>query len=78
MAKEKKPTQNDRVLEYIKDFGFITTWQAIQDLGVTRLAARIADLEEQGYCFAKRTLSAKNRYGDNTHFTEYRLVEVAK
>lgn len=72
--KDKKPTQCERVIQYIKDFGFITTWQAYQELGVTRLASRIFDLKEQGYIFSKKRVTTKNRYGDNVSYDEYRLV----
>ena len=43
-----KRTQADRVLEYIKKFGSITTLQAFRDLGVTRLSARIFELRDRG------------------------------
>lgn len=34
-----KKTQADRVLDYIKQFGSITTLEAFRDLGVTRLSS---------------------------------------
>lgn len=51
MEKEVKPTQCDLILKYIRDFGSITTWQAMMDLGVARLASRIYDLKQMGYEF---------------------------
>ena len=74
MGKEKKITQCDRILQYIHDFGFITSWQAYQDLGITQLGARLRNLEDKGYSFSTKTVQTKNRYGDNTHYTEYRLA----
>lgn len=76
MSENKKPNQCDRILQYIKDFGSITTWQAYQDLGVTRLASRIWDLKQLGYELKKTRINTKNRYGDNTHYDEYRLKAV--
>lgn len=79
MAKEglqRKPTQRDKVLKYIQDFGFITSWQAYQDLGISQLGARIYELKERGYEFDKTRIKTKNRYGDNTHYDEYRLRKV--
>ena len=35
--------QTERILKYINDFGSITSLQAMQDLGVMRLASRITD-----------------------------------
>ena len=70
-----KVTQRDRVLKYIQDFGSISSFQAYQDLGVTQLATRIFELKERGYHFKKTTIQTKNRYGDATHYVEYRLAE---
>lgn len=70
----KKITQRDRVLQYIRDFGFITSWQAYADLGVTQLATRISELKEQGYEFGTTTKTKPNRYGDKTRYIEYGLV----
>ena len=41
-------TQNERVHEYMKKHGSSTTKDAYEQLGVTRLSARIFDLKEQG------------------------------
>lgn len=77
MAKrEHRPTQCERIISYIKDFGSITTWQAFTELGVARLASRIFDLKEQGYVFTKKRVTTKNRYGEKTYYDEYRLAEV--
>ena len=64
--REHRPTQCDLIIQYIKDFVSITTWQAMIDLGVARLASRIFDLKEKGYEFEKTRVYTKNRYGENT------------
>lgn len=71
----KKQTQRDRVLQYIKDFGSITSYQAYTDLGITQLGARIFELKRLGHSFAKERINTENRYGDRTHFDKYSLVE---
>lgn len=73
-----KLTQRDKVLSYIRQFGFITSWQAYQDLGITQLATRIYELKELGYKFTTTRIKTKNRLGENTHYDEYRLVEDNK
>lgn len=79
MAKlERKLTQRDKVLNYIRQFGFITSWQAYQDLGITQLASRIFELKELGYEFKKTRVNTQNRLGEPTHYDEYRLVEGTK
>lgn len=46
-----KATQKDRILDYIRKFGSITSWEAYQDLGVMQLGARIDQLQKDGYQF---------------------------
>lgn len=69
-------TQCERIVKYMRDFGSINPLQAISDLGVMRLAARVSDLKEQGYEIERRIVSGKNRYGEPVYFAEYRLMEV--
>ena len=73
---QRKPTQRDKVLKYIQDFGYITSWQAYADLGVSQLATRIFELKELGYEFTKERVKTTNRYGEKTHYDEYRLEEA--
>lgn len=69
-----KVTQRDRVLQYIQDFGSITSWEAYRELGITQLGARIFELKERGYSFNTERVNTENRYGDRTHFDRYTLA----
>ena len=68
-------TQCEQVLKYMQDFGSITPLQAVADLGVYRLAARISDLRQDGYSISRRMVAGKNRYGKPVSFAEYRLED---
>lgn len=68
-------TQCERVVKYMQDFGSITHLQAVADLGVQRLAARVSDLKKAGYKISGRWVKGKNRYGEPTRFVEYRLED---
>lgn len=68
-----KRTQADRVLDYIKEFGSITTLEAFKDLGVTRLSARIFELRERNIEIESTTITSKNRYGENCSYSKYYL-----
>lgn len=68
-------TQNQRVIEYLKQFGSITQLEALRDLGIMRLASRISDLKRQGYIISAERGKGKNRYGEPTSFAVYKLVE---
>jgi hypothetical protein len=65
MAKvDHKPTQNERIIDYIERFGSITQLEALRDLGVMRLASRISDLKKQGYQIASKPITVYNRFGE--------------
>ena len=65
MAKvDHKPSQNERILKYMNDFGSITQYEAMQDLGVMRLASRISDLRRLGYPITSKMEPVRNRYGE--------------
>lgn len=72
----KKPTQRDRVLSYIQEFGSITRRESFVDLGVVELSSRIGELESMGYQFNRETETSKNRYGDSVSYTRYSLREA--
>ena len=67
--------QAERVLKYMRDFGSITQLEAIRDISCMRLGARIFDLKREGYAIKKETETSKNRYGEDTRYARYWLVE---
>lgn len=69
----KKPTQCERIVKYMQDFGSITTLQAFTDLGCTRLASRVNDLRNQGYDIKSKFVSGKNRYDETVSYKKYYL-----
>ena len=73
MWKESEMTQKERVIQYIKQYGSISTWEAFRDLGITRLASRICDLENDGFQVNREREAVKNRYGETTYITRYSL-----
>ena len=73
-----KSTQKQRVIDYIQEFGSISSWEAYADLGITQLGARIDQLKKEGYEFETEWESKKNRYGDNTTYKRYRIAEMVE
>lgn len=70
-----KTTQCERILRHLKDYGEISSLDAMKEYGILRLASRIHDLKVMGYNIKATTVSKKNRYGETTHFKVYRLGE---
>ena len=69
----RKPTQAERVLSYMEQFGSITQFEAFRDLGVMRLASRISDLKKQGYPIKSDMETVQNRFGENCYIKRYSL-----
>lgn len=70
-----KTTQCDRILRHLKDFGSVTSMEAMNEYGIMRLASRINDLRAQGIDIVSEVATGKNRYGEPTHYSVYRLAE---
>ena len=70
---DHKPTQNERIIDYMNRFGSITQAEALLDLGVARLASRISDLRSLGVPIESEMIEVKNRFGEKCHVKRYRL-----
>lgn len=64
----------ERILRHLKDYGTITSWEAIMEYGCTRLSHYIYLLKKDGYTITGDSEPFVNRYGEKSKFTRYRLV----
>lgn len=71
-----KITQRDRIINYIREFGSISSWEAYADLGITQFATRVKELKEEGYNFKTEWEHRKNRYKEPVCFKRYYLVDI--
>lgn len=69
----KPTTQAGVVLEALK-LGPMTSMEAFQDFGITRLAARIDELRRAGYDIRTEMLNTTNRLGGRCNFAKYHLT----
>lgn len=68
-----KPTQNERILDYIREYGGITQLEALTECSVMRLASRVSDLRKKGYPITSKMVRVKNRYGETCHVKRYSM-----
>lgn len=68
-------TQCEKIVEYIREYGSITTMEAFTVLGITRLASRIHDLQSEGFNIEREIVKGKNRYGETIHYMKYSLKD---
>jgi len=64
-------TQAERVLDYLESGNTITTLNAFNELGITRLAARIYELKEEGHDVKSKRIKVTNRYDEQCSVSEY-------
>ena len=74
MTKRRSNTHYTRLLDYLKEFGRVTSLDAIRDLGNTRLSATIYELRKDGYDIISEDLTVRNRWGNATTVSQYILV----
>ena len=65
--------QVEQIIQYLKDFGSITTYDSFIDLGITRLASRMYDIRQMGIELEEEWLTKKNRYGKPVSYKKYML-----
>lgn len=65
----------EHVLDYIERYGSISSMEAFEDLGITRLSAVIFNLKHEGHEFETKTEHSVNRFGKKVYFARYSLKE---
>jgi hypothetical protein len=69
-------TQAEKILKHLQERGGITSMDAFQLYGITRLSARICDLRRQGVQISNQRQKARNRDGETVYFDRYVLTEM--
>lgn len=69
----KLSKSEQRVFDYMVEFGSITSLQAFTDLGNSRLSATIFTLKKKGVVIGGSTMTVKNRYGEKRYIKKYWL-----
>ena len=57
-----KQTHKTRLLDYLRNYGSITSLEAIRDLGNTRLSATIYVLKDEGYNIETTSQEVQTRW----------------
>ena len=65
--------QRGAILNHLKECGSITSMEAFEKYGATRLSAIIFDFRKMGYDIDTHELVRKNRYGESCVFAKYVL-----
>ena len=66
-------TQNERILRHLHDYRCLTSYEAMNEYGIMRLASRVHELRRNGYHIESKTVNSMNRYKEPIHFAVYKL-----
>lgn len=67
----KKITKTNLVLNHLKKHGSITSLEAIENYGATRLSAIIFSLRKKGYSIETVDVKGVDRYGNSMVYGKY-------
>ena len=74
-AKKIRKDKTSEVLKHLKVKGSITSLEAFELYGATRLSAIIFNLRKKGYNIETADGSCIDRYGHHCNFAKYTLIE---
>lgn len=72
-----KVTQKERILNHLRVFGSITSWESFMNYNDTRLSDKIYQLKKDGYEFDEEWIQKTNRLNEQIRFKKYILKEVS-
>ena len=72
---ENKTNKTEKILNHLKEYGSITSLEAIELYGATRLAAIIFTLRKRGFNIETMDIPFTDRFGVKSHYGKYILNE---
>jgi len=72
----KKLTQKEQVLNHLKTYGSLTSWDAIMEYGITRLSHHIYCLRNDGFIIPVERVQVETRLGRTTIISKYSLRDA--
>lgn len=64
-----------RIIDHLETYGSITSWEAIEEYGCTRLSQYIYLARRNGVPIRSEIIRVTNRYGEKTTCNRYILEE---
>lgn len=75
MENKTKMTQQEEILQYLKEHGRITRLEAACDLHIFELSSRIGELKNKGFVISSTKGRSVNKYNRVSYFSIYKLEE---
>lgn len=61
------------ILEHLKSYPWLTSKEAFEQYGITRLSARIKELRDKGYDIETVMVETTTRFGESCRYARYIL-----
>jgi hypothetical protein len=74
----KRPTQCQRLIEYLLKYKSVDDMEALINLSIRRLPSRIFELKSMGYIIDGKMETVKNKYGEKCRVKRYFLVDFVE
>lgn len=74
-ATSKKKSQISEIIAHLRKYKKITSIEAINKYGATRLSGIIFVLKKRGFEIETEIARGKNRYGNETNYATYHLIK---
>ena len=75
MSARNKKNQISDVIQHLRKYKSITSYEAIKKYGATRLSEIIFILREKGFDIETEMTQGKNRYGHISNYAIYHLIK---
>ena len=77
ITQDQIKTQRDAIKWHLKNYGHITSWEAIKEYGATRLSDIIFKLKKDGYNIHSTDIKIETRFGRTTTISKYLYFKPA-
>ena len=64
-------SQKTRVLEWLQEGKTLTRLQALTELSIFELSARLIELKRDGYDIKSKSITVENKYGEKCRVAQY-------
>ena len=72
---KENPTQRQQIVQYLKENGSISAYEAFKDLFISQFWTRIYELEKRGWQFSRELVKYTNAYGISKKFKRVKIVK---
>lgn len=78
MENNKREAQVDRAISYMREYGSLTSLEALTKLGILSFPKRVCEMKAQGFVVSDKWEKGEDRLGNKFRVKRYFLVEQSE